>query len=110
MARLGGHSIGMVGAVDLGAETSAQESLEEAGYLGSAGWRVYAEARKRGAYLRPLGDTVYLCPPLTIADKDLDELLELSDRLVVMFHGQFVYETRTSEADLTEVGRHMAGH
>ena len=35
---------------------------------------------------------------------------ELSDRLVVMFHGEFVYEARTSEADLTEVGRHMAGH
>jgi hypothetical protein len=41
---------------------------------------------------------------------DLDELLELSDCPVVMFHGQFVYEARASEADLTEVGRHMAGH
>jgi simple sugar transport system ATP-binding protein len=29
---------------------------------------------------------------------------------VVMFHGQFVYEARASEANLTEVGRHMAGH
>jgi general nucleoside transport system ATP-binding protein len=37
-------------------------------------------------------------------------LLELSDRLVVMFHGQFVYEARASEANLTEIGRHMAGH
>jgi hypothetical protein len=27
-----------------------------------------------------------------------------------MFHGQFVYEARASEANLTEVGRHMAGH
>jgi ABC-type uncharacterized transport system ATPase subunit len=35
---------------------------------------------------------------------------ELSDRLVVMFHGQLVYEARASEADLTEIGRHMAGH
>jgi general nucleoside transport system ATP-binding protein len=45
-----------------------------------------------------------------LVSEDLDELLELSDRLVVMFHGQFVYETRASEADLTDVGRHMAGH
>jgi general nucleoside transport system ATP-binding protein len=45
-----------------------------------------------------------------LVSEDLDELLELSDRLVVMFHGEFVYEARTSEADLTEVGRHMAGH
>ena len=45
-----------------------------------------------------------------LVSEDLDELLELSDRLVVMFHGQFVYEARASEADLTEIGRHMAGH
>jgi general nucleoside transport system ATP-binding protein len=37
-------------------------------------------------------------------------LLELSDRLVVMFHGRFVYEARASEANLTEIGWHMAGH
>ena len=45
-----------------------------------------------------------------LVSEDLDELLELSDRLVVMFHGELVYEARASEADLTEVGRHMAGH
>ncbi len=45
-----------------------------------------------------------------LVSEDLDELLELSDRLVVMFHGQLVYETRGSDADLTEIGRHMAGH
>jgi ABC-type uncharacterized transport system ATPase subunit len=45
-----------------------------------------------------------------MVSEDLDELLELSDRLVVMFHGAFVYEARASEADLTEIGRHMAGH
>jgi hypothetical protein len=28
----------------------------------------------------------------------------------VMFHGQIVYETRASDADLTVIGRHMAGH
>ena len=45
-----------------------------------------------------------------LVSEDLDELLELSDRLVVMFHGALVYEARASEADLTEIGRHMAGH
>jgi adenosylmethionine-8-amino-7-oxononanoate aminotransferase len=76
------RSIGMVGAADLGSDTSAQESLEEAGYLGTAGWRVYAEARGRGAYLRPLGDTVYLCPPLTIAEADLDALCAIFEESV----------------------------
>jgi simple sugar transport system ATP-binding protein len=45
-----------------------------------------------------------------LVSEDLDELLELSDRLVVMFHGEFVHEARASQADLTEIGRHMAGH
>src|ERR1700677_2758403 len=45
-----------------------------------------------------------------LVSEDLDELPELADRLVVMFHGSIVYETRASEADLTEIGRHMAGH
>jgi general nucleoside transport system ATP-binding protein len=29
---------------------------------------------------------------------------------IVMFHGKLVHEARASEADLTEIGRHMAGH
>ncbi|MGO4713984.1 ABC transporter ATP-binding protein [Bradyrhizobium sp. 2TAF24] len=45
-----------------------------------------------------------------LVSEDLDELLELSDRVVVMFHGRLVYEARASDADLTEIGRHMAGH
>jgi adenosylmethionine-8-amino-7-oxononanoate aminotransferase len=62
------RSIGMIGALDLDAGR---------GYLGPAGWRVYDEARKRGAYLRPLGDVVYIAPPLTIPDATLDRLLEV---------------------------------
>lgn len=62
------RSLGMIGALDLAAGPS---------YLGDAGWKVYAEARRRGAYLRPLGDVVYVAPPLTIPDADLDELLAI---------------------------------
>ena len=40
-----------------------------------AGWRVYEAARRRGVYLRPLGNVVYVAPPLNIPDADLDELL-----------------------------------
>lgn len=62
------RSMGMIGALDLSSG---------AGYLGEAGWRVYAEARRRGAYLRPLGDVVYVAPPINIADEDLEELLAI---------------------------------
>ncbi|MFQ5415691.1 MAG: adenosylmethionine--8-amino-7-oxononanoate transaminase [Myxococcota bacterium] len=60
------RAIGMIGALDLAGG---------AGYLADAGWRVYDEARKRGAYLRPLGNVVYVTPSLNIPDADLDELL-----------------------------------
>ncbi|GAB6054534.1 ABC transporter ATP-binding protein [Magnetospira thiophila] len=45
-----------------------------------------------------------------LVSEDLDEILELSDRIGVMFHGQLAYETPIAEADLTVIGRHMAGH
>jgi len=41
------------------------------------GLAVYHDALRRGAYLRPLGNVVYIAPPLSIADADLDELLAI---------------------------------
>ena len=45
-----------------------------------------------------------------LVSEDLDELLELADRIVVMFDGHLVYEVRASEANVTEIGRRMPGH
>ena len=45
-----------------------------------------------------------------LVSEDLDELLELSDTIAVIFHGALVYRAPGSEADLTEIGRCMAGH
>ncbi|RLB45341.1 MAG: adenosylmethionine--8-amino-7-oxononanoate transaminase [Deltaproteobacteria bacterium] len=64
------RALGMVGALDLAGD---------GGYLGKGGWRVFEEARRRGAYLRPLGDVVYVAPPLNIPDGELDELLAIVD-------------------------------
>jgi adenosylmethionine-8-amino-7-oxononanoate aminotransferase len=69
--------IGMAAAADL-----APSSGANGGYLGGVGWRVYQEARKRGAYIRPLGDTVYLTPPLVIGDRDLADLLAIFEESV----------------------------
>lgn len=67
------RGLGMMGAADL---------RSSSGYFGKAGWRVYEEALRRGAYLRPLGDTVYVCPPLVIGDQDLDDLLKILEESV----------------------------
>ncbi len=64
------RSLGMIGAADL-------KVKGEAGYFGNTGWRVFEEARARGAYVRPLGDTIYVCPPLTIEEADLEALLSI---------------------------------
>jgi adenosylmethionine-8-amino-7-oxononanoate aminotransferase len=66
------RSMGLVGAADLG----------DGGYRGSLGWRVSAEALARGAFLRPLGDTVYVTPPLTIGASDLERLLAIVEESV----------------------------
>ena len=62
------RSLGMIGALELGGRQ---------GYLERSGLAVYHEALRRGAYLRPLGNVVYIAPPLNIADADLDELLAI---------------------------------
>ena len=45
-----------------------------------------------------------------LISEDLDELLELSDRIVVMCDGRIVHETPIAAADVQVIGRHMAGH
>jgi len=45
-----------------------------------------------------------------LISEDLDELLELSDRVVVMCDGHIVHDTPIADADVQVIGRHMAGH
>jgi len=73
------RALGMIGALDLAADAS---------YLGGAGWKVSAEARQRGVYLRPLGDVVYVAPPINIALDALDELLAVVEESTARVLGQ----------------------
>jgi simple sugar transport system ATP-binding protein len=45
-----------------------------------------------------------------LVSEDLDELLKLADRILVISDGKFVYESATSNADFATIGRSMAGH
>jgi len=45
-----------------------------------------------------------------LISEDLDELLELSDRIAVMFDGRLVHQTTAELADIGLIGRCMAGH
>jgi simple sugar transport system ATP-binding protein len=44
-----------------------------------------------------------------LVSEDLDEILELSDRIVVMRQGAVVYETSAAMADVQIIGGHMVG-
>ena len=45
-----------------------------------------------------------------LVSEDLDELLLLCDRIVVMFAGRIVHETSAASADIAVIGPCMAGH
>ena len=55
------------------------------------------QARNRGA-------------AVLLISEDLDEILELADRVLVISDGRIVYQTPIKEADRQVIGRHMAGH
>jgi adenosylmethionine-8-amino-7-oxononanoate aminotransferase len=63
------RACGMVAALDI--RDAAGQPLDA---RRRTGWHVYREAVRRGALLRPLGDTMYLFPPLTATDTEIDEM------------------------------------
>jgi simple sugar transport system ATP-binding protein len=62
-----------------------------------------AEIRSRIVAARNGGAAVLLF------SEDLDEVMELSDRVLVMSEGRVAYEAPAGEADSAEIGRRMAG-
>ncbi len=63
-----------------------------------------AEIRARIIAARNAGTAVLLM------SEDLDEVMELSDRIVVMSEGRIAFETAAAAASMSEIGHHMGGH
>lgn len=63
-----------------------------------------SEIRSRIMAARNAGAAVLLL------SEDLDEILELSDRILVMAEGRLVFETPGNEADIAAIGANMTGH
>jgi simple sugar transport system ATP-binding protein len=63
-----------------------------------------SEIRARIMAARNSGTAVLLM------SEDLDEILELADRVVVMSEGRIAYETMSPLADVAVIGHHMGGH
>ena len=66
---------GMIGAVEMVKDKKTKEpyAFEE-----RMGHRVFLEAMKRGAILRPIGNVIYFMPPLIITEAQIDELLKIA--------------------------------
>ncbi len=67
-------------------------------------FKAVAEIRSRIMQARNRGAAVLL------VSEDLDEILELADRILVISTGKIVHETTAKEADRHVIGRYMAGH
>jgi simple sugar transport system ATP-binding protein len=66
--------------------------------------KAVAETRARIMAARNNGTAVLL------VSEDLDEILELADRIVVMHGGMVAHDMPAAGADPREIGRHMLGH
>lgn len=66
------RGIGMMAAVDL-----CQPNGQALDPQARSGWKVYKAAVARGALLRPLGDTLYLMPPLNTPPHQLDTMVQI---------------------------------
>ncbi len=67
-------------------------------------FKAVAEIRSRIMQARNRGAAVLLL------SEDLDEILELADRILVISAGKIVHETSNEHADRNTIGHHMAGH
>ncbi len=97
----GGNVQRAVLARELGGEVSV---LVAANPCFGLDFHAVAEIRSQIMQARNRGAAVLL------VSEDLDEILELADRVLVISDGRIVYETPIKDADRQVIGRHMAGH
>jgi adenosylmethionine-8-amino-7-oxononanoate aminotransferase len=64
---------GLIGAFDI-----VQGNQKPFHWKRRMGWHIARAAVKRGALLRPLGDTLYFMPPLIISERELNRLFSLT--------------------------------
>ena len=69
------RTVGLIAGIELVADPEKRTPYPPEARTGH---RVILEARKRGAILRPLGDTIVLMPPLSITEKELATLVRIT--------------------------------
>ncbi len=104
-ARIGNLSGGNIQRAVLARELSeGVEVLVAANPCFGLDFKAVAEIRSQLMQARNRGAAVLL------VSEDLDEILELADRILVISGGKIVYETTNQNADRHVIGKYMAGH
>lgn len=67
------RQLGLIGAIEIVKNKSGEEYSPKE----RAGYEIYKIALKKGAILRPLGNTIYFMPPYIIEEKEIDTMLTI---------------------------------
>ncbi|MBI3723513.1 aspartate aminotransferase family protein, partial [bacterium] len=73
------RALGMVAAVELVSDRKTKAAF---GYLDAVGPRIQREALAHGILLRPLGNVVYVLPPLCITDGEVKGVFDAIEEIV----------------------------
>lgn len=72
--------LGSVSVIELKDEATGQ------GYTGNFGWNFLRKSLEKGVLLRPLGNVIYLAPPYSIGEKNLERLYSvIEENLMELF-------------------------
>ena len=55
---------------------------DNSGYLNSIGKKIKRKSMEQGLFIRPLGNVIYLLPPLCITDKQLEKSYEIIEQIL----------------------------
>ena len=79
------RGLGLIGALELVAPGSSDSTPERISPAGSAGARVFDLCWEEGLIVRAIREGIAVCPPLTIREAEVDQLLERLGRALSRF-------------------------
>lgn len=68
------RGVGLLGAIELVADKETRTAIDPAV---RAGARIFEEAKSQGLIFRAAGDTLLLCPPLIVDERDIDQIFDI---------------------------------
>ncbi len=71
---------GMIAGIEIVKDKGTKEPFP---WKEQTGWKVVKAARKYGVWLRPLGDTIVIMPPLIISEDNLERLLHVIKNCII---------------------------